>query len=154
MATSADPRQRAEAGLTGLAAAIVRSARDTVVHTVEVAALESRLAGIALAAMAAIGLGIVVLVLSAWGLLIAAGVSALVEAGMGVAPALLLAAFISLVVAGLLALILPWLARRLAFPTTRRVLRHMRSNGEIEKAHTPQGTRSGAGAPGAPTERR
>lgn len=154
MATRAEPRQRAETGVIGLAGTIVRSARDVVANTLEVAALESRLAGIALAAMAAAGFGALMLVLTAWGLLVAAGVSGLIQAGMSVALALLLAAFASLLVAGVLVLMLPWLARRLAFPATRRVLRKIGSNREADTTHTSQGTPGGASTPGVPAERR
>lgn len=119
------PRVGAETSVGALVATLVRSARDMVAHTLEVAALESRLAGVTLATIAGIALGIVVLVLSTWGLLLAAGVRGLMELGLGPGSALLMAAAINLLVAVLLALTIPRLARRLTFNATRRVLGKM-----------------------------
>ena len=126
-ATGAAPRVGSATSLTGLAATVFRSARDVAGHTFEIAALESRLAGVALAAMAGMALGVVVLVLSTWGLLLAAAVRGLVNAGMGLAPALLLVAAANLVVAGVLVVIILRLAQRLKFSATRRVLKSMGS---------------------------
>lgn len=122
------PHVGTHASLTGLAATVVRSARDVVGHAFEVAALESRLAGIALAAMAGIALAVVVLVLSSWGLLLAAGVRALMQAGLGATAALLLAAAANLLTAGVLVLIFVRLTRRLKFPATRRVIEKVGSD--------------------------
>lgn len=108
--------------LSALVATMFRSVRDIVVHTAEVAALESRAAGYALAAMAGIAVAILVLLLSTWGLLLAAGVRGLMELGMSVGGALLVAAAANLAVAVLLGLMIPRLARRLKFSATRRVL--------------------------------
>lgn len=136
VAISVEPRAAGATSLSGLAATIARSARDVAVHTFEIAALESRLAAVAAVSMVAVGLGILVLALSAWGLLIAAGVGALIETGMSVAAALLLAAAVSLVAAGLLALLFPWLARRMNFSATRRALQRMGSDRETKETYT------------------
>lgn len=119
------PSIGAETSLSALVSTVIRSARDIVGHTLEVAALESRLAGITLATIAGIALGIVVLALSTWGLLLAAGVRGLMALGLGTGSALLVAAAINLVVAVLLALLIPRLGRRLMFSATRRVLGNM-----------------------------
>lgn len=121
-APTSAPYIGAQASLSALVSTIIRSARDVVVHTLEVAALESRLAGITLATIVGIALGVVVLTLSTWGLLLAAGVRGLMELGVGVGAALLIAAAVNLIVAVLLALMIPRLARRLTFTATRRVL--------------------------------
>jgi hypothetical protein len=119
----------AETSLTGLLATIVRSARDVGLHVLEVMALESRLAGVALAGIVGVGVGIVVTLISAWGLLLAAGVSWMVDAGLAVGAALLVAAAANLVIAVLLAaLVVPWLARRMMFSATRRVIGKMGSH--------------------------
>lgn len=123
------PHVGTQASLSGLAATVIRSARDVVGHTFEIAALESRLAGIALAAMAAIGFAVVVLLLSTWGLLLAAAVRGLMETGMGAVAALLLVAAANLAAAAVLVLIFLRLTRRLKFPATRRVLEKMGSDG-------------------------
>lgn len=119
------PHIGAETSLSALVSTVIRSARDVVLHTLEVAALESRLAGITLATIAGIALGIVVLVLSTWGLLLAAGVRGLMDLGLGAGAALLVAAAVNVIVAVLLALLIPRLARRLMFSATRRVLGKM-----------------------------
>lgn len=126
--TSAPPHVGAETSISALVSTIIRSARDVVSHTLEVAALESRLAGIALATIAGIALAIVVLALSTWGLLLAAGVRGLMALGLGPGAALLIAAAVNLVVAVLLALLVPRLARRLTFSATRRVLGKMEAD--------------------------
>ncbi len=114
--------------MSALVSTVIRSARDVVVHTLEVAALESRLAGMTLVTIAGIALGIVVLALSTWGLLLAAGVRGLMELGLSPGAALLIAAAVNLIVAVLLALTIPRLARRLMFTATRRVLGKMESD--------------------------
>ncbi|HEX7045648.1 MAG TPA: phage holin family protein [Burkholderiales bacterium] len=120
-------RVGAKASLTGLAATAARSARDLVSHTLEIALLESRLAGTALATMAGLGFAALVLVLSAWGLLLAAAARGLMLAGLGPAGAILLLALINLIVAGVLVFVLLRLTKRLNFSATRRVLREMSS---------------------------
>lgn len=127
-APTSAPHIGAQTSLSALVSTIMRSARDMLLHTLEVAALESRLAGITLATIAGIALGIVVLVLSTWGLLLAAGVRALMELGLGAGAALLIAAGVNLIVAALLALMIPRLARRLTFSSTRRVLEKIGSD--------------------------
>lgn len=122
------PHIGAQASLSALVSTIIRSARDVVLHTFEVAALESRLAGITLAIIGGIALGILVLALSTWGLLLAAGVRGLMDLGLGPGAALLIAAAVNLIVAVVLALMIPRLARRLSFSSTRRVLEKIGSD--------------------------
>ena len=121
------PRIGAHASLTSLAATIGRSARDVVAHVAEIAALESRLAGMTLAIMAGAALAVVILVLSAWGLLLAAAVYGLMTAGMTPPVALLVAVAITLVVAALLVWLILRLVPRLKFAATRRALAKVRS---------------------------
>lgn len=125
----APPRVGAQASLTALAATIGRSARDVVAHVAEIAALESRLAGVTLAIMAGAALAAVILVLSAWGLLLAAAVYGLMAAGMAPPAALLVATAITLVVAGLLLWLIARLVPRLKFAATRRALSKVRAQG-------------------------
>lgn len=122
------PRVAGQTSLAGLAATIVRSARDVVGHTFEVAALESRLAGTTLVVMAAIAVAVVVLVLSTWGLLLAAAVRGLMEAGFGAVAGLLLVGAANLLAAGVLVLVFLRLMPRLKFSATRRVLEKMGSD--------------------------
>lgn len=122
------PRVGGQASLTALAATILRSARDLVAQTFEIAALESRLAGIALVAMAGIAIGVMILVLSVWGLLLAAAVYGLMQTGLGPGAALLLAGAVNLAAAGVLILIFLRLMRYLKFSATRRALEKMTSN--------------------------
>ncbi len=123
------PRIGSDISLTGLLATIFRSARDVFLHTLEVAALESRLAGVTLATIAGVALAVLVLLLSTWGLLLAAGVRGLMELGLGPGAALLIAAAVNLILAVLLGLIVPRLARRMTFSATRRVLGKIGSDG-------------------------
>lgn len=112
-----------EASLLGLASTGVRSLRDYTGAVLEMAALESRLAGLTLAVIAGLALAIGVLGLTTWGLLIAAGVRGLMALGWSTGVALLVAAAANAVVAvGLLAVIPP-LSRRLTFRATRRALK-------------------------------
>jgi hypothetical protein len=120
-------RAGAHASLATLAATIGRSARDVVAHVAEIAALESRLAGTTLAIMAGAAVAVVVLVLSAWGLLLAAAVYGLVAAGMSAPAALLVATALTLLLAGVLLWIILRLVPRLKFAATRRALARVRS---------------------------
>jgi hypothetical protein len=121
-AAKAAPAVGGSVNLRGLAATALRSARDLTARVVEIAALESRVAGTALTRMAACALAAVFLALTTWGLLIAAGVYGLMTLGLGPGVALSIAAIANLVVAGVLIALIPRLARRLTFPATRRVL--------------------------------
>lgn len=121
-APTAAPTIGAHTSLRGLAATAIRSARDMVARLLEIAALESRIAGMALVKMAVAAVAAVVLGLTTWGLLIAAGVYALIASGVSIGVALLLAALGNLVAAGVLVAVIPRLGRRLTFPATRRVL--------------------------------
>lgn len=118
----AAPRLGADASLATLAATGLRSLTDIVSHFFEVVALESRAAGTALATSIGLIIAIAVLGLTVWGLIIAAAVSALVDA-TGMTIALLIVAGGNIVVAGLLGIFLPRMLRRLSFPSTRRMLR-------------------------------
>jgi Mg/Co/Ni transporter MgtE len=119
---SAAPTVGAQANLRALAGTAIRSARDVVARLLEIAALESRVAGMALTKMAAAAITAVVLGLTTWGLLVAAAVYALIAAGVSVGTALLLAALGNLIAAAVLVVLIPRMARRLTFPATRRVL--------------------------------
>lgn len=121
------PRVGEHASLAALAATIGRSARDVVAHVAELAALESRLAGTTLAIMAGAAVAVVILVLSAWGLLLAAAVYGLMAAGMSPPVALLVATAITLAIAGVLLWIILRLVPRLKFAATRRALARVRS---------------------------
>ncbi|MBI3897081.1 MAG: hypothetical protein HY308_02160 [Gammaproteobacteria bacterium] len=121
-ANTAAPTIGANTSLRGLAATALRSARDIVARLVEIAALESRVAGLALVKMVIAAVVATLLAVTTWGLLIAAAVLGLVEFGLALGSALLLAAVVNAVVAGLLIAFLPRLARRLTFPVTRKML--------------------------------
>lgn len=119
----AAPKTGPEVSLLGLASTGVRSLRDYTGAVLEMAALESRLAGLTLAFIAGLALAVGVLALTTWGLLIAAGVRGLMALGLSAGVALLVAAAVNAVVAvGLLAII-PRLSRRLTFRATRRALK-------------------------------
>lgn len=119
---SSAPRVGADASITALAMTGLRAATDLVGNFVEIAALESRAAGSALATTVGLALGIAVLGLTVWGLLIAAAVTALME-HTGITLALLIVAGVTLVIGGVLGMFVPRLLRRLSFPSTRRLLR-------------------------------
>lgn len=121
-ARRAAPTVGAQTSLRALAATAIRSTRDVVARLLEIAALESRVAGMALTKMAAAAVAAVILALTTWGLLVAAGIYGLLTIGIGPGVALLIAAAVNLVVAGLLIAVIPRLGRRLTFPATRRVL--------------------------------
>lgn len=114
--------------LTALASTIFRSARDVVVHTFEVAALESRVAGTAIATIAGLAFAILILALSTWGLLLAAGVRGLMALGLGVGTSLLIVAAVNVALAVVMGLLIPRLARKTQFPATRRLLNKMGSD--------------------------
>lgn len=116
------PQVGADASLSVLALTGFRAISDLVGHFVELVALESRAAGTALATAVGLGIGIVLLALTVWGLLIAAAVTALTPY-TGVTVALLIVAGVNLAIAGLLAVFLPKTLRRLSFPSTRRMFR-------------------------------
>jgi len=121
-AAAGAPAVGANVSLRGLVATAIRSARDVVARLLEIAALESRVAGMALTRMAAAAMAAVFFALTTWGLLVAAGVYGLMALGLGPGIALLIAALINLVVAGLSIALIPRLARKLTFPATRRAL--------------------------------
>lgn len=134
------PRVGSQTSLTALVATILRSARDVVGHTLEIAALESRLAGTALASIVAIGFIVLVLSLSTWGLLLAAGVFALIALGLSPGIALLLAAAATVLLAVLLAFVALRLVRRLSFAATRRVLERIGPKNGNRTAHSIERT--------------
>lgn len=117
------PRVGSETSVSGLALTAFSALRDWVTDSLEVAALESRLAGYALAAISAVTVAATLLVLTAWGLLIAAAVAALVQAGMQLWLALLIVAGINLVAAALLIALVPRISKRLTFQSTRNIFR-------------------------------
>ena len=118
----ARPRVGAKASVTALLSTGFRSLTDLAANVAELAALEARAAGMALVTAAAFVLGAALLVLTVWGLLIAAAVSAIAAAGLDWPWALLIVALINAVVAGALLLFVPRLLRRVSFPGTRRAL--------------------------------
>lgn len=121
-AAPGEPRVEGGASVFGLGATLLRSARDIVTHTLEVAVLESRLAGSALVWIVGAGVAVLLLLISTWGLLLAAGVRGLMDLGVSVGASLLLAALANLVVATLLMLWVLRLTRRMTFAATRRML--------------------------------
>lgn len=93
--------------------------------TVELVALEGQLAGRTLVWMVALGVGAVVLVLAAWGMVNAVVILWLATTPMGLVGALLSMALGNLLIASALALGVFRMSRYLTFPATRRViLRH------------------------------
>lgn len=118
----AQPRLGAKASLSGLLSIGFRSLTDLASHVAELAALEARAAGMALVTAAALVLGATLLVLTVWGLLIAAAVSAIAGAGLDWPWALLIVAGINAAVAGVLLVFVPRAWRRVSFPSTRRAL--------------------------------
>lgn len=122
-AVPAQPRLGTDASLSGLAVTAFSAFRDMVVNSLEMVALESRLAGFALAAISGLTVAATVLLLTAWGLSIAAAVAALTQAGMKLYIALLLVAAVNLVIAAILIAFVPRLARRLSFQSTRNIFR-------------------------------
>lgn len=119
----AAPKAGPEASLLGLASSGLRSLRDYMGAVLEMAALESRLAGLTLAFLAGLALAIAILGLTAWGLLIAAGVRGLMALGLSTAAALLVAAGVNVIVAAAMVPVIPRLSRRLTFRATRRALK-------------------------------
>lgn len=111
-------------GLLQEARALWGALRGVAHDRVELAALETRIAGESLARMVAAGILIGLLVLSAWLALLGAGVVGLIAAGMHPAWALLLAAVVNLGGAAALYFLVRRLARNLGFPGTVRSLRN------------------------------
>lgn len=122
-AEPAAPRTGSEASLLGLASTGARSLRDYAAAVMEMVALESRLAGLTLAFIAGLAFAAVVLALSSWGLLVAAGVRGLMALGLSTGAALLVAAAVNAIVAAGLIPVIMRLARRLTFRATRRALK-------------------------------
>ncbi len=121
---SAANRDVAVPGLGALASAGIQSVRQLATDFLDLVAMESRLAGLALAVTAGLGAAAALLLTTAWLLLIAAGVRALVAAtGLSLDVALLLVAGINVIIAGTLIALIPRIARHLAFNATRRMLR-------------------------------
>ncbi|MFL6649420.1 MAG: hypothetical protein ACJ8KO_15795 [Sulfurifustaceae bacterium] len=123
-----EPRVDGGASVVGLASTLFRSARDIVTHTLEIAVLESRLAGSALVWIVGVGVAVLLLLVSTWGLLLAAGIRALMDLGLSVGASLLLGALVNLAVAVLLVLWVLRLARRMTFAATRRMLAKLRTD--------------------------
>lgn len=115
-------------GLLDEARALWGELRGAAHDRVELAALETRIAGESLARMVAAGLLVGLLVLSAWLALLGAGVVVLVAAGMSTAAALLLVALVNVAAAAALVFFVRHLAHNLSFPGTVRSLKHQRPN--------------------------
>lgn len=113
-------------GLLQEAHALWSALRGVAHDRVELAALETRIAGESLARMVAAGILIGLLLLSAWLAILGAAVVGLIAAGMHPAWALLLAALLNLTGAAGLYFLVRKLARNLAFPGTVRSLRNER----------------------------
>lgn len=101
-------------------------------------ALETRLAGESLVNMIAAGVVLAVLVVSAWLMLVAIGVILLVDSGVGLIVALLLAMAANLGVAFLLYKLIRQTSRHLGFPATIRSL-----NGKLGEEPTPAASEGG-----------
>lgn len=111
-------------GLLQEARALWSALRGVAHDRVELAALETRIAGESLARMVAAGILIALLLLSAWLAILGAGVVGLVAAGMHPGWALLIAALVNLGGAAGLYFLVRRLARNLGFPGTVRSLRN------------------------------
>lgn len=99
----------------------IGSVRRLAADAAELAALEAKRAGSALAWVVALGVGIAVTVSAFWSLA-AAAVAILITDGASELPATLAAiGAANLVLAGLMALLVRKLARRFGFPALRRV---------------------------------
>ena len=107
--------------MTALAATAFTALREWVTDSLEIAALESRLAGFALAAISGVVVAATVLLLTAWGLLIAAGVVALTRAGMSLSVALLIVAGVNIALAAALIALVPRISKRITFQSTRNL---------------------------------
>lgn len=122
-AVAAAPRIGADAGLTGLALAAFAALREFAASSLEIVALESRLAGSALATIAGLAVAAVLLALTAWGLGIAAVVAALIQSDISLWAALAIVAGINIALAAVLVAFMPRLARRLGFQSTRGIFK-------------------------------
>lgn len=107
-------------GLLDEARTIWSELRGIAHDQLELAALETRLAGESVVRMVCAGVLIGVLLISAWLALLGAAVVVLIAAGLSPPLALLLAAVVNVAAAGLLYLGIRRLARNLAFPATVR----------------------------------
>jgi len=85
-------------------------------------ALETRLAGESLVNMIAASVALAVLVVSAWLMLVAIGVMVLVNGGMGIVVAMLMAVAVNLAIAFMLFRLVRDTSRHLGFPATIRSL--------------------------------
>lgn len=104
------------------AAAGLLSIGDSISNFFEIVALETRLAGRTAALMVAVAVAATLLFVTAWGLLIAAAVGALMRLDFALDAALLLMATVSVAVAVVLALVVRAMSRHLTFRATRRAL--------------------------------
>lgn len=100
------------------------SVRQLAADAAELAALEARRAGSAVAWIAALGVGIAVAVSAFWSLGAAAVAVLLHEGASSLAGVLALIGVANLLLALIMALVVRRLARRFGFPALRRVLLH------------------------------
>jgi len=97
--------------------------------------LETRLAGESLVNMIAASVVLAVLVVSAWLMLVAIGVMLLVDNGVVIIAAMLMAIAVNLIVAFLLFRVIQRMSHHLGFPATIRSL----SDGDTSQQDTSQG---------------
>lgn len=104
------------------ASAWIGSIRQLLTDFIELAGLEAQRAGKALAWIIGLAAAAVVCLFAVWGLLSAAGAMWMVQSGMGWPLALALTGLANVLLALILLLVIRRLARRLSFPTVRRIL--------------------------------
>ncbi len=111
--------QTQSAGLTEGLRALVSAWRRLATDIVELAALETRLAGHALVLMVGLGIAAALLLVTAWLLLVAMLTHWLAHHGLGWQGAMFLVAALQVLVAVILIVLLRRASRRLLFPGTR-----------------------------------
>lgn len=126
MNTEAESRGVAESdapeSVSHAASAWVGSIRQLLNDFIQLAGLEAQRAGKALAWIIGFAAAVIVCLFSVWGLLTAAGAMWMVQSGMNWALALGLAALANVLLAVALLLAIRNLAKRLTFPTVRRII--------------------------------
>lgn len=104
--------------------AFVASLKDSIRDSADLLALEARQAGISAALMLGLAVAIALLAVTTWLLLVAALVAAIATTALGFAGALAIAAFLNIVAAVPLVIVIRASSRKLTFPATRRQLRN------------------------------
>lgn len=118
-----DSAAAAGPGLFEGAGDLLREFRGVAHDYATLAALETKRAGMSLVVMLAAGVMMAILLVSAWLGLVAAGVFALIAAGVTSWLAMLIAVIVNIALAGGLYAVIHYKRRYLAFPATLRNLR-------------------------------